>query len=84
MTNLSEFCQIMGKAVSVKQTLLAVAGHLQVMKPRGVVLNHMSSAEEGRITVSREYAPSKVVTFRLLCSHEVAGGLIGIRGGASI
>ncbi|KAK1404169.1 hypothetical protein POM88_003774 [Heracleum sosnowskyi] len=76
-----ELIQIMGKAVAVKQTLLAVAGRLQETKPRGIVPNHMSSVEEGRVSMSREYDPSKKVTFRLLCSHKVAGGLIGVGGG---
>lgn len=71
----------MGKAVAVKQTLLAVAARLQEMKPRRIVPNHIASAEEGGFPVSREYDPSKKVTFRLLCSHKVAGGLIGVRGG---
>ncbi|XP_074371151.1 RNA-binding KH domain-containing protein RCF3-like isoform X2 [Apium graveolens] len=76
-----EVIQIMGKAVAVKQTLLAVAGRLQETKPRGIVPHHMSSAEEGRVPVSHEFDISKKVTFRLLCSHKVAGGLIGVGGG---
>ncbi|XP_017238322.1 KH domain-containing protein HEN4 isoform X2 [Daucus carota subsp. sativus] len=75
-----ELIQITGEAVAVKQTLLAVSWRLQEMKPRGVVLNHMSSEEKGRVLVSQEYT-SKVVTYRLLCSRKVAGGLIGVGGG---
>ena len=80
MISLLELCQITGEAVAVKQTLLAVSWRLQEMKPRGVVLNHMSSEEKGRVLVSQEYT-SKVVTYRLLCSRKVAGGLIGVGGG---
>ncbi|KAK1366870.1 hypothetical protein POM88_042431 [Heracleum sosnowskyi] len=69
--------QIMGKVVVVKQKLLRLPGVCRKMKPR-LVLNHMSLQKSAESSCC-ECTPSK--PFRLLCSREVAGGLIVVGGG---
>ncbi|KAL7104277.1 hypothetical protein ACP275_08G234200 [Erythranthe tilingii] len=83
-----ELIQITGGTLAVKKALLAVSRLLQGRTLRGEATRHLSSAHSSsadvdKILNSHEDSSSRKVTFRILCSSRIAGGVIG-KGGNTL
>ncbi|KAL7143880.1 hypothetical protein ABFS83_08G221000 [Erythranthe nasuta] len=94
-----ELIQITGGILAVKKALLAISRLLQGRTLRGEATRHLSSAgtdlleyhsvghsssaDVDKILNSHEDSSSRKVTFKILCSSKIAGGVIG-KGGNTI